>query len=338
MLPVIEVAGGASIARGTELGRATAAQVEHSLTTYRSLLPAITGRSWPELIALAHPMISAVRPFDAPLVDELVGIAAGSNVSFDDIAVVSARSELLQLAPSSPVGECTLIVNDGRIGQTWDWFIGQLAASIVWRTPRFVAFAEAGMPPKIGVNSNGVAVTLTFLRTRLSVEPAGVPVHAMLHHLLEHATSTADAVHRLLSVRAAGCAAIGVLDPSGAAAVIELGPHGRTSLATAAQPFAHTNHCLAPSLVGLDTPGLLLDNSAARLTRARMLIDGGAGIEDVLSDDVGPHPIALEAGGDLGTVVAVVVDVHARALHIAPGNPARVAFSQTIALSAERAL
>ena len=244
-------------------------------------------------------------------------------------------SELLQLAPSSPIGECTLVACDGRIGQTWDWFVGQLPASVVWRAPRFAAFAEAGMPPKIGVNSDGVAVTLIFLSTRLPVDPTGVPVHTILHHLLERASSTADAVDRLLGVRAAGCAAIGVLDPSGEAAVIELAPHVGTGLAAAAQPFVHTNHCVAPSLAGLDTPGLLLDNSEARLTRACMLTDGGARIEDVLCDDDGPHPIALEAVGDLGTVVAIVIDVHARVLHIASGNPARVAFNETVALPNE---
>jgi isopenicillin-N N-acyltransferase like protein len=330
MLPVVDVAGAPSVARGTVLGQATADEVGRSLTTYRSVLPAITGRSWPELVALAQPIIGAARAFDAPLVDDLVGIAEGARVRFDDIAVISARSELLQLSPDRPVGECTLIVRDGRIGQTWDWFVGQLGACIVVRTPRFVAFAEAGMPPKIGVNRDGVAVTLNFLSTRLPVDPDGVPVHTVLHHLLERATSTADAVDVLLGVRAAGCAAVGVLDPHGDAAVIELAPHGRSARAHTTQPIVQTNHCLSATLVGLDVGGLLLDNSEARLARARALVDRGAPIEQILGDDRGPHPIALAPVGALGTVAAMWIDVHARALHVAPGNPAELAFSQTV--------
>jgi isopenicillin-N N-acyltransferase like protein len=332
MLPVVDLAPHPSVARGDELGRNTIEQLERSLTTYRSLLPAITGRSWHELIALALPMIDAARRLDAPLVDDLVGMAAGAHASFDDIAVISARSELLQLAPSRPIGECTLIVRDGRIGQTWDWFVGQIGASVVWRTPRFVAFAEAGMPPKIGVNSSGVAVTLTFLSTRLPIDPAGVPVHSVLHHLLERATSTPDAVDRLLGVRASGAAAIGVLDSNGDAAVVELAP-GRTTCADPLQPIVHTNHCLSPSLAGLDSPGALLNNSIARLARARSLVDSGASIEQILANDDGPHPIALAPVGDLGTVAAVVIDPRGRVLHIAPGNPARTAFSQSVALT-----
>jgi isopenicillin-N N-acyltransferase like protein len=347
-LPVFTMDEGPSSERGEQLGERSRAHVHHSLSLYRAVIPALTGRSWSELIDLAVPMIAASRSFDPALVDELEGVAAGAGASFDDIAVLCARSELLHLGNAAPVGECTSVVEHGRIGQTWDWFVSQLDACVVWRTPRFVAFAEGGMPPKIGVNTNGVAVTLNFLSTTLPVDPGGLPVHIVLHHLLERATSTSDAVERLLAAPSAACAAIGLLDPTGAAAVVEMAPHGKSAVAhgavtgdaTAPSP-AHirTNHCLSEALSGLDVPGLLLVNSIARLSRARQLQDEGVSMEALLADDDGGwHPIALAADpaapleSQLGTVTGVIIDVHQRTLLIAPGNPSVVGFTQLVAL------
>jgi isopenicillin-N N-acyltransferase like protein len=330
MLNIFDLTAEPSHGRGEQLGRASIEQVGHSMDTYRALLPALTGRTWAELVDLAGPMIDAARHLDAAIVDDLVGLAAGAGVTFDDISVLCARSELLQLAGGSPMGECTTMTRAGRIGQTWDWFVRQLDASIVWRTPRFVAFAEAGMPPKIGVNSHGVAVTLNFLSTSLPVDLGGLPVHTLLHHMLEHARSTDEAVLNLLAAPAAACAAIGVLDTSGASAIVELAPHGRSAVAQTQHPLVQTNHCL-------------FDNSVARLTRARQLSDEGATIEQVLSDNDGTwNPIALAHDPSaspfeqLGTVAAVIIDVHARTLHIAPGNPSHVGFTQQVSLTAGR--
>jgi isopenicillin-N N-acyltransferase like protein len=316
---------------------------------YQAVIPALTGQSWSELVHTAAAFNDAARRLDSELVDDLQGIAVGAGVSFDDIAVLCARSELLQLGEGPPVGECTTVVDESRIGQTWDWFVTQLDACVVWHTPRFVAFAEGGMPPKIGVNADGVAVTLNFLSTTLPVDRNAPAVHTLLHHLLERATSTGDAVRRLLAAPSAGCAAIGLLDPSGDAAIVELAPHGQSAVAQrssttadseARAPLVQTNHCLSAALAGLDRPGLLFDNSVARLARARQLVDDGVSIESLLADnDGGWHPIALSADpagpleAQLGTVTGVIVDVRERSLLIAPGNPAEVGFMQTIGLN-----
>ncbi len=342
-LPVFDLPTGPSRGRGQLLGHISAPQVAQSVAAYRALIPALTARSWPALIDLARPMVDAARGLDASIVDDLHGLADGALVPFDDIAVLCVRSELLQLGATTPIGECTTIARDGRIGQTWDWFVQQLRACIVWRTPRFIAFAEAGMPPKVGVNSDGVAVTLNFLATSLPVDPNGLAVHTLLHHTLEHATSTASAVENLLAAPAAACAAIGVLDPSGDAAIVELAPRGRSAVPQRQQPLAQTNHCLSTQLAGLDVPGVLLDNSMARLARACTLNSQCAPIEAALSDHDGSwHPIALAADPSaapheqLGTVAAVIIDVHERMLHIAPGNPAHVGFTQQVSMMAAR--
>jgi isopenicillin-N N-acyltransferase like protein len=347
------MAVGPSSRRGEHLGRMSRTHVRRSLGLYQAVIPALTGQSWSELVETAAPFIDATRRLDAELVDDLRGIAVGAGVSFDDITVLCARSELLQLGEGPPVGECTTVVDGARIGQTWDWFVTQLDACVVWHTPRFVAFAEGGMPPKIGVNADGVAVTLNFLSTSLPVDRNGLAVHTLLHHLLERATSTSDAVQRLLAAPSAGCAAIGLLDPSGDAAMVELAPHGKSAVvqrlsntgdSVAPAPLVQTNHCLSPALAGLDTPGLLFDNSVARLARARQLVDDDVSIETLLADnDGGWHPIALSADptgpleAQLGTVTGVILDVHQRSLLIAPGNPAEVGFTQTVALNSSSA-
>ncbi len=341
-LPVFDLVSGPSHQRGQLLGQQSAAHAAHSLGTYQAILPVLMGRTWTQLVDLTQPMIEAAQRFDCELVHELRGIVHGAAIPFDDVCVVAARSELLQLG-HTPIGECTTIVSGHRIGQTWDWFVGQLDACLLWRTPRFVAFGEAGMPPKIGVNADGVAVTLNFLSTKLAVDPQGVPVHLLLHHVLERATSTADAVDRLLTVNAAGCAAIGLHDQHGESATVELAPHGRSarveaaSATHAANPIIQTNHCLSRSLLGMDTPGVLLENSQARLQRAIHLAGAGASLEVLLSDDDGTeHPFSLR--GDhrtpvayrLGTVAAVILDVFQKSLKVSVGNPADVGFTQEL--------
>jgi isopenicillin-N N-acyltransferase like protein len=347
-LPIFRLAADPSHQRGEYFGQMSRQHVERSMGLYRDVIPFIANKSWTELVDLAGPFVEAARQLDAGLVHDLEGLAVGAGVSFDDVAVLCARSELLQLGDGPPIGECTTVVDSDRIGQTWDWFVSQLDACVVWHTPQFVAFAEGGMPPKIGVNASGVAVTLNFLSTTLQVDRNGVPVHALLHHLLERATSTGDAIERLMSAPTAGCAAIGLLDSSGDAAVVELAPHGRTAVLPAgpsvggrsgSQRLVQTNHCLSSSLTGLDAPGLLLNNSVARFDRARQLADDDVTIEELLSDnDGGWHPIALSADASgpleeqLGTVSSVIIDTVKRTLLIAPGNPAQVGFTQLISL------
>jgi isopenicillin-N N-acyltransferase like protein len=338
LLPVHDLAGQPSFARGVSLGAQSSERVSRSLLCYSELLPVLTGRTWKQLQGLARPMIEAGSRLDRAIVDELHGVATGANVSIEDISVLAARSELLQMG-TTPIGECTTVARDGYIGQTWDWFTSQLDSCILVRTQRFAAFAEAGMPPKIGVNANGVAVTLNFLATTLPVDPHGLPVHLLLHHVLERATSTEDAIQRLLSVRSAACAAIGLLDSTGQAAVVELAPQGRSALAHVQTPFVQTNHCLSAELRGLDVAGILIDNSFARLNRASALAVEGTPIEDILCDNDGSwHPIALAPDADapkqsqLGTVVAILIDVAQRSLKVAPGNPSNVGFAQRLSV------
>ncbi len=337
-LPVFSLRESPSRERGQLLGALSAPLVARSLEGYRSLLPTLTRRSWTELVDLARPMIESSRRFDQAIVEDLEGLAVGAGVAFDDIAVLATRSELLQLS-EVPIGECTTIVQTTRIGQTWDWFVRQIDACLVWQTPRFVAFGEAGMPPKIGVNTSGVAITLNFLGTHLTNDPTGLPVHILLHHLLERATSTADAIDRLLHAQSAACAAIGLLDATGEGAVLELAPDGRTTQVSAEHVLIQTNHCLSDTLRGTDTPGPLLVNSVARLTRAHHVVAAGASLESILADNDGTaHPIALS--GDLrvpdlwqlGTVVAVILDAGQRSMLIAPGNPTKVGFTQSVSL------
>lgn len=373
MFPIIDIRGqGSAHARGVAYGQAARAQTAHSMETYARLF-AFCGISWAQARARALRYLPVIRALDPALVQELEGIAAGSGQPFDAVLALNCRTEILPasyfdsepyaadaaLAANRAAGlqdwsECTAMCvapeasaeGHAWLAQNWDWIGRQRAALVVLKTEGaagrcITTLTEAGMLAKIGLNDAGFALGLNIVRSVRDGATPGLPVHALLRHLLTCCGSLAQARERLAALQALGFGAasnIPCADASGAVACFEIAPAGWAELQPTNGVVVHTNHFLCESLLPQQAPMGSVLSSAPRLATAALhaarLPIGFEALQSFLRDESdgtlsvcrGPD-MAIAAHARVESVAGIIIDPQARQMWIAPDVPSRVAFS-----------
>ena len=378
MFPIIDVLQHSSAhARGLAYGRATAAQTAHSVATYARLF-ASCGIAWAEAAQRSRAYLPIIEALDARLVDELHGIAEGSGQPIEAILALNCRTEILpasylddagthDLAASAAAAlaanrnaglqdwsECTAMCvapeasADGAawFAQNWDWIGRQRAALVVLKTVdaagrRITTLTEAGMLAKIGLNDAGFALGLNIVRSLRDGARPGIPVHALLRHLLSCA-SVADARERLQTAATLGFGSssnIPCADALGDVACFEVAPAGWAELMPLNGTVVHTNHFLCEALLPQQAPVGVAVSSAPRLdTAARYAAQPRLGLVELqafLRDESdgyfsicrSPNP-AWSLESRMESVAGVIIRPRSRQIWIAPDVPSRVAFSE----------
>lgn len=372
MFPTIDVRSHASAhARGLAYGRAAAAQTAHSIATYARLF-AFCGISWGEARDRALGYLPVMRALDPDLEQELQGIATGSGQPFDAVLALNCRTEILPanylggtlevadaaLAANRAAGlqdwsECTAMCvapeasaeGHAWFAQNWDWIGRQRAALVILKTVdaagrRITTLTEAGMLAKIGLNDAGFALGLNIVRSVRDGDAPGLPVHALLRHLLS-CGSLAEARERLRALQALGFGAasnIPCADASGDVACFEIAPAGWAELKPTQGVVVHTNHFLCESLLPQQAPMGSVVSSAPRLATAALHAArppiGFEALQTFLRDESdGTLSIcrspdeAIPVEARVESVAGIIINPQARQMWIAPDVPNRVAFS-----------
>jgi isopenicillin-N N-acyltransferase-like protein len=364
MFPVIDLSGGA-FERGRLHGERGRGRVERSLANYRRLF-AFYGLEWPEVLRRAGPYRDVIGGFDAPLLEEIEGIARGAGRPVVELLALNARTEILQLNRPAVVekpydtGECTAIAvgpagsttGETLLAQNWDWIEPQREALVLLRVPEdgagspaCLTLTEAGMLAKIGLNTRGFGVCLNILRSVYDGGQTGVPVHVLLRALLRCA-SVQEAV--ALSSTLAFGASSNVLcaDRGGEVAALEVSPKGLRVVRGEGAWLCHTNHFLDPEATAWQEQLAANFSSAPRLARARELAGAQArlGVEDIQrifrDETQGALSIcrkpdrSLPAEAQSHTVASVVMELARGVMHVAPDEPSRAAY-QPVSLAPE---
>jgi isopenicillin-N N-acyltransferase-like protein len=234
-----------------------------------------------------------------------------------------------------------------RLGQNWDWLPGVAGLLLRVTRPdgfRVLAFTEAGIAGgKIGLNAAGIGLAINGLACdRDDWRRPGLPFHARTWRAL-NARSLAAAVEAVEGGERA-CAAnylLGGTDDAGVARAVdvETAPGVVCRLAPGGGLLAHANHFAGPAtdevrqtLEPGSTSYARGARMAALLDAARGRLDAGA-LERILADHEGyPGSICAHLDGGLPEgesfviTVSVVMDLTARALRVAAGNPCVVPF------------
>jgi len=379
MFPILDISAHTHARdRGIACGRGARDQIAHSVSTYARLFAAC-GIDWSEASRRSMRYLAVIEALDAALVDELRGIADGSGQPFEAILALNCRTEILpasyldnaspDLADSARAAsaanraaglqdwsECTAMCvapeasADGQtwFAQNWDWIGRQRAALVVLKTVdaagrRITTLTEAGMLAKIGLNDAGFALGLNIVRSTIDGERPGVPVHALLRHLLSCA-SLAEARVRLQAVAALGFGSssnIPCADAHGEVACFEVAPAGWAELKPTRGTVVHTNHFVCEALLPQQAPVGAAISSAPRLATAanhagRSRI-GMAELQAFLRDESdgylsicrSPNP-AWPIESRMESVAGVIIDTRSRRMWIAPDVPSRVAFDEVI--------
>lgn len=159
-----------------------------------------------ELGAVVRKLLPHIEAFDTHLVEEMRGIASGAEIAFEEIVLLNARTEILQLAAreagksgfdKEPDG-CTGVValpaatRTGRLihAQNWDWKYECAETAIILRIrrddgPDLLTFTEAGGLARCGMNAAGIAITGNYLECDRDYADLGVPLALIRRKALE---------------------------------------------------------------------------------------------------------------------------------------------------------
>ncbi len=236
------------------------------------------------------------------------------------------------------------------LGQNWDWLLHSARTLIVLEArpddgPAFVTVVEAGLLAKAGLNAAGLGLVTNALVTDADTGTPGLPYHVLLRAVLDCATIT-EALGVLQAGMRSSSANYLIAHASGAALDVEAAPGDFTRLYPQFPDHGlllHTNHFVSPRLSSAQDVSLwAMPSSAVRLQRLRAGAAGctaGSATLDhfraLLADHADyphsicshpdPHDHPLEQGA---TIASVLMDLTARRLWLAPGNPCQAPYSE----------
>jgi isopenicillin-N N-acyltransferase-like protein len=238
-----------------------------------------------------------------------------------ELLAVNARTEIL--AGAGPT-ECSVIGAGGLLAQNWDWHPDFAPSTVVWIVRHeggwFATVTEAGILAKIGLNDAGLGLCLNLLSCSADGGFAGTPIHLLLRMVLQTCRSVDEAVAVLTETPVSASSAITVATP-GDVASVEVSPGGPNVLR--GSTGAHTNHFLIPPRAGADT---LLDESGT-VPRLEVIRRGMPLLDALRSHEGFPNSVCRHVDpadpwpDQTATLASVVMNLSARRLHVAPGQP-----------------
>ncbi len=270
--PVIEIAGS-----HFEMGRQYGEQCRELI---RDLAAQSDGIFVPqqELWEEAHQAMAAAQPAVAAaapeLLEEVEGIAAATNLSFDEVFRLSCSAEMGQwrgcMAQRSAVSisdECTSFAartQDGTlVAWNMDWYQKLLPYIVLLKgrpegQPAFLAFALAGSVGRPGLSEH-IAIAANQLPYRPTATPPeagpewagpGVP-YCFLSRMLLQQESTSAALELLERTRRMACLNYTLGDTTGDICCVETTPAEQAVLRSEENFVTHANSYHSPKFQGL---------------------------------------------------------------------------------------
>jgi len=257
--PLIEVKGSPR-ERGLQYGEAARDRIALSREMYRAAFRK-NGLEWEQVRELSSRYIAAIREYDADLMEEIEGIAAGANQEVETIVALNARTELMYWKPKQDEDSegCTGAIAlpeataDGHLihGQNWDWKKEAIETAVILKVkpdagPAFITFTEAGLLARCGMNSAGIAVTGNFLQSDRDFGRSGIPIPFVRRKILASA-SLADAVGVVIRSPRTFSSNHMISDAAGFAINLEASPEEVFWLLPERGMLIHANHFKNPA-------------------------------------------------------------------------------------------
>ena len=297
--PLIEISG-SPYERGTQHGEAAKDYIERGVGHYTEQLSGV-GFGKEKIHEVARQYLPAMSSFDADYVEEMRGIAAGANLTLEDIAFLNARTEIVKLGQNEHLrgqlgielgsDECTSALAlpeataSGTVvhGQNWDWKLECAESTVVLKIrrddgPDVLTFTEAGGLARSGMNSAGIAVTSNYLDSDRDYRFVGVPLLLARRKMLE-AENLALVNRVVFSTQRSGSNNLMISHVGGIAYDLECAPDEVFWIAPEDGILTHANHWESPiAMVKVKDTGI--QNTPDTLTRGlriKQLLSRGHG-------------------------------------------------------------
>lgn len=348
-VPVISVKG-KPFERGKQYGSQVKGLIRKNLELYFDLWGSLWGAERPEVLKHCSTLIPVIGEYDAEILEEMQGIAKGSDLSLEEIVALNARYEMVfaQSAVAGAGGGCTSIAampavtKNGHtiLGQNWDYkerFQGLSVILEVERegSPSIVMHTEAGTMAHKGMNSAGLGICLNALVSSRDKFEATTPFLIVGRAIL-NADSFSRAVKAVLNAKVTVSFNFLLAHRDGEAIDLEVSPLDVGFLHPDDSILTHSNHFIAltnrPDMV--DVFKATIPDTLFRADRARHLIELERGKIDVGSfqrvlRDHFSYPNAIcrhvdareEEPRHLATLSSAIMDLTARTFYLTEGAP-----------------
>jgi isopenicillin-N N-acyltransferase like protein len=337
---------GSPIEVGRAHGRMFGEEVLGSIGVYRRKFDEI-GIGWERALQIAQRAGDYLRDLDAPLVEELDGIAEGAEVDPREILTINIRTGLTRMmeVAADEDHECTTTAvlpeatADGHtlVGQNWDQR-GECQPNTVIieqhvpGQPALLFVTEAGILFRHGMNDAGIGIAGNALRTdRETSADQGAPSPVPRRRALRF-TNLADAQRAIDETPRSHSGNHLLADAAGAAVDIEAVPGQTFAVHPENGIVVHSNHFLNPEAqeVLVDRGRKTHPDTLFRDCRVRDALNERRGsitvadVQQALKDHDG-YPVSVCRHPDpnssaIGyTLVSTVMDLTERRMWTAPG-------------------
>jgi isopenicillin-N N-acyltransferase-like protein len=341
--PLVRVSG-THREMGHQIGESCRKQVQHSIQSGRTLLAEAyseLGLTWNGAQIQSQKYILFAKECYPQYVEEMTGIAEGANVAFEDVAVINCMEALTEDALR--LSRCTsLAVNNDisfnghvLLAHNEDWVPeDEGGVFVVHATPKnecpFLAMTYGCLLPNVGFNAYGIAQLCDTVYPKDS--RIGIPRILISRAVLASVRPEQAIREVLLSKRAAGYNHL-LAHESGELYSVEVSARHFAILSGEDGYIVHTNHYLTPEMQKVEREPDNLIASRVRYMRARRLLKHNdqhsiKSLQAILCDHVNfPHSIcnhSVNVHDPLDrekTINSIVIDLTAREMHIAWGNP-----------------
>ncbi len=341
--PLIEVAG-SHLHMGQQIGEAMRPQIQHSIENAKILIDAAYDTlelTWDGARNQARKYLPFAEERYPQYVDELRGMAQGADVDFTDIVVLNAMeavtTDALHLTRCTSIALSEERTADGHIlaSHNEDWVPEDendvyVVAARPEKEPPFLAMTYGGLLPNVGFNAYGIAQLID------SVYPGdsriGIPRLVVARAVLSSRRISGAIGRTLVPHRAAGYNHL-LAHESGEIYSIEVSARKFEILYAENGCMIHTNHYLDRKMREIEKEPEERISSRVRYHRASRLLNQTEKhtiktLQAIQKDHVnvpnsicnhnilGADPLDREK-----TICALVIDLTAREMHIAWGNP-----------------
>ena len=346
-IPLVRVSG-THREMGRQIGEARRENVRRSVENARKLFADAYEElelTWDGAKIQARKYLPFAQERYPQYVDEMAGIAEGANLPFEEISVLNAMEavtmDALHLISCTSMAVNDAHTADGHIlaAHNEDWIPEDEEDVYIVHArpddePPFLAMTYGGLLPNVGFNAYGIAQLID------SVHPddsrIGIPRLVVSRAVLA-AKSPSDAIKRaVVSHRAAGYNHL-IAHDSGEIYSVEVSARRFDVLYAQDGYMAHANHYLSPRMQEIEYEPEQLIPSRVQYHRALRLLHKTdkhtiKTLQNIQKDHVDfPNSICNHAidGKELDrekTINAMVIDLTAREMHIAWGNPCKNAY------------
>lgn len=335
---------------GRQIGESRREGVQHSIENARKLIEQAYSElelTWEGAQIQARKYLPFVQERYPQYVDELAGIAEGANVSFEELIVVNVMeavtNDALHLTRCSSMAVNEERTADGHVlaAHNEDWVPDdEDDVYVIHATPKdeppFLAMTYGGLIPNVGFNAYGIAQLIDSVYPNDS--RIGIPRLVVARAVLAAKTPSGAIRRSLVPHRAAGYNHL-IVDESGEIYSVEVSARRFSIVYNVDGYTVHTNHYLSPKMQEIEDEPEELIASRVRYFRALRLLNQTDNhtiktLQAIQRDHVN-YPSSI-CNHDLGleddlldrekTINALVIDLTAREMHIAWGNPCQNAY------------